>query len=91
MRIFYTRRSLQALERIGEFLDDPVTVEHVLELIMGAIEMLRWHPHVGRLVRGGFRELVISYGKTGYVALYRVVGREVQILTVRHQREVGYR
>ena len=38
------------------------------------------------------RELVISYGRTGYVALYRfVVSRdEVRILALRHQRELGY-
>jgi plasmid stabilization system protein ParE len=39
------------------------------------------------------RELVISYGRTGYVALYRVAARgdRVEILAIRHQREAGYR
>jgi plasmid stabilization system protein ParE len=44
-------------------------------------------------MRGDIRELVISSGRTGYVALYRLrngVAR-VEILTVRHQREAGYR
>jgi plasmid stabilization system protein ParE len=41
---------------------------------------------------GELRELVISYGRTGYVALYRfVIGRdEVRILALRHQRELGF-
>ncbi|MDZ7841325.1 MAG: hypothetical protein U5R46_10985 [Gammaproteobacteria bacterium] len=29
------------------------------------------HPLIGRRVQGEIRELVISYGKTGYVVLYR--------------------
>ena len=44
-------------------------------------------------VRERLRELVISYGRTGYVALYRVAARgdRVEILAIRHQREAGYR
>jgi plasmid stabilization system protein ParE len=47
---------------------------------------------LGRPLHGDIRELVISYGRTGYVALYRfVVGRdEVRILAMRHQRELGF-
>jgi plasmid stabilization system protein ParE len=43
-------------------------------------------------VRGALRELVISSGKTGYVALYRLQRGldEVQLLAVRHQREAGF-
>lgn len=38
------------------------------------------------------RELVISYGASGYVALYRVDSPGlVRILRIRHQREAGYR
>jgi plasmid stabilization system protein ParE len=44
-------------------------------------------------VRGDIRELVISSGRTGYVALYRLRNgvATVEILTIRHQREAGYR
>jgi hypothetical protein len=46
----------------------------------------------GTAFEGELRELIISYGHSGYVALYRfVVSRdEVRILTIRHQREVGF-
>jgi plasmid stabilization system protein ParE len=35
---------------------------------------------------------VISHGRSGYVALYRVstAADRVEILAVRHQREAGY-
>jgi plasmid stabilization system protein ParE len=61
--------------------------------IRGAIEMLGAHPLVGRYVHGDLRELVISYGRTGYVALYRFLPPrdEVRVLAIRHQREIGYR
>jgi plasmid stabilization system protein ParE len=61
--------------------------------IRGAIEMLGAHPLVGRCVHGDLRELVISYGRTGYVALYRFLPPrdEVRVLGIRYQREIGYR
>jgi plasmid stabilization system protein ParE len=53
----------------------------------------RWATqHLGRRIHGDIRELVISYGQTGYVALYRFVvpQDEVRMLAVRHQREIGF-
>jgi len=43
-------------------------------------------------VKGDLRELVISFGETGYIALYRFVVQkdEVRVLALRHQREIGY-
>ena len=47
---------------------------------------------IGRRVAGELRELVISFGKTGYVALYRFLPapEQVRILAIRHQRELDY-
>lgn len=60
--------------------------------IRSAVENLSAHPLTGRRVEGDLRELVISYGATGYIALYRFVvpRNEVRILALRHQREIGY-
>jgi hypothetical protein len=40
----------------------------------------------------GLRELLISYGKISYVALYSYEQRQdvVLVLAMRHQREAGY-
>lgn len=40
----------------------------------------------------GTRELIIGFGDSGYVALYRFVREDdaVYILAFRHQREAGY-
>jgi len=56
------------------------------------VTVLAEHPLSGRRVQGEVRELVISYGKTGYVALYRFLPAHnlVRVLAIRHQRELDY-
>jgi plasmid stabilization system protein ParE len=46
---------------------------------------------IDRPVEDDLRELLISRGRTGYVALYRYnpMTSRVLVLRVRHQREVG--
>ena len=60
--------------------------------IRTAVEALALHPLIGRRIEGDLRELVISYGDSGYIAVYRylVASDEVRILAIRHQREIGY-
>jgi plasmid stabilization system protein ParE len=54
--------------------------------------VLKRHPLIGRPVEYGYRELIISRGRTGYVALYTYEEASdiVLILAIRHQRESGY-
>ena len=51
------------------------------------------HPGLGRPVEEmpQYRELLIEFGDSGYVALYRHEGDQVTVLALRHQREAGYR
>ena len=60
--------------------------------IQSAVEHLALHPLIGRRIEGEIRELIISYGRTGYIALYRfqVLQDQVRLLALRHQREVGF-
>lgn len=92
-RLTYSRRAAADLERLADFLaaDPPVAVA-AIDTIADAVEILERHPRIGRPVEHGLRELVISYGKTGYVALYDYEPRTdlVVILAIRHQREAGY-
>jgi plasmid stabilization system protein ParE len=91
----YSARALRNLDRLVDFpiSHDPDTAVAAAEAIVDAVAVLERHPYIGRPVRGRLRELVISYGRTGYVALYRVSPRRdhVEILAIRHQREAGYR
>ena len=93
--VAYSARALADLDRLFDFLVavDPGAALDAAEVIVDAVKVLERHPHIGRPVRGPLRELVISCGRTGYVALYRVAVRaqRVEVLAIRHQREAGYR
>ena len=93
-RLSYSARALADLLRLTEFLleSDPSAAAETAELIEEAIQLLRRHPLIGRPVEHGLRELVISRGRTGYVALYDYEEAEdaALILAIRHQREAGY-
>jgi plasmid stabilization system protein ParE len=61
--------------------------------IQSGVRALSKHPEIGRPVEGmpiEYRELVIEFGRGGYVALYRYDGQHVAILALRHGREAGY-
>ena len=87
--------AVEDLERLADFLLEtlPAAAAETGELILSALDLLATHPEIGRPVNHGFRELVISRGRTGYVALYEYDSRNdvAVVLRIRHQREWGYR
>jgi len=91
----YTKRALDDLQRLTDFLlsNDPAAALATVGIIFEALDILAHSPEIGRKVRAGNRELVISRGSSGYLALYRFLpGRQcVLVLAVRHQRESGYK
>jgi plasmid stabilization system protein ParE len=93
--LVYSDEAFGDLDRIIEFLlsTSPETAGAALKQIQAAISVLAVHPQIGRRVDVHRRELVISYGATGFVALYRHDARPdvIRILRIRHQREAGYR
>lgn len=93
-QVVYSAHAVENLERAVQFLreSNPEAALSAAAAIRSAVENLATHPLVGRRVEGDLRELVISYGATGYVALYRfVIQRDVvRVLALRHQREIGY-
>lgn len=93
--LVYTEQALLDLERLGDFLlaTDPQAAQDTAVLIFEALEILVQHPEIGRKVHFGQRELVISRGRTGYLALYRFLPHidRILVLALRHQRESGYK
>ena len=57
-----------------------------------ALHTLREHPQIGRPAGLPYRELIITQGKSGYLALYRYDPAidEVSIVRIRHQRQEDY-
>ena len=92
--LVYTAGALEDLDRLTEFLleADPASASETADIIRRALLTLQEHPYIGRPASGDMRELVISRGRSGYVALYlyREALDEVFVLAVRHQRESGF-
>ena len=93
-RLIYSERAFADLERLTDFLveSDPAAAAETIDLIAEAVSILKHHPLIGRPVDTDIRELVISRGRSGHVALYSFepVQDAVLILALRHQREAGY-
>ena len=82
------------LERLSDFLleaDAECAIE-TIDLILDALTVLERHPRMGRPLLHGLRELVISRGQSGCLALYSYdEGADIAlILAVRHQCEQDY-
>lgn len=92
--VIYSTRALADLERLTDFLLDaePAAALETVGLIIEAVQILENHPLVGRSVEQGMRELVISRGKSGYLALYSYESAQdtVLVLAISQQREAGY-
>ena len=94
LKVYFTERALSDLERIFQFLEQEIPDFAITagEEIVNAAAVLQRHPLIGRPITHNLRELVISSGRSGYVALYRFLpGRDrIDILAIRHQRESGF-
>ena len=95
--IRFTYRSRDDLKRLYLFLyrQDKDSAKHARDNIYKAIDTLRTFPFTCRKTQADspfIRELVISFGANGYVALFEIEEDNiVTILAVRHQREDDYR
>jgi plasmid stabilization system protein ParE len=93
-KLIYSGRAFADLERLTDFLieTDPAAAAETVGLIEEAVVLLVRHPLIGRPVEYELRELVISRGRTGYVALYSFEEDRdaVLVLAIRHQCEAGY-
>lgn len=95
-RLIITEVAAQGLERCRLFLSskNPYALIRAGQVIEKHFALLEIEPSIGRPLDDlpELRELVISFGDSGYVALYRHE-REmdaVYILAFRHQKEAGY-
>jgi plasmid stabilization system protein ParE len=98
VNVALTERAYNDLIRLTDFLleFDKSAASKAIQLIEDGLQILKQHPFIGRpvqaeqVIEGDLRELVLSQGKTGYVALYSIEDEyQIWILTIRHQREAG--
>lgn len=94
-QVKYAPGAILDLQRLREFLrpKNPVLAQRAAETIMKAVQVLGLQPQIGRPVDDmpdEYREWVIDFGDSGYVARYRFDGEVIVILAVRHQKELDY-
>jgi plasmid stabilization system protein ParE len=95
-RVVITERAAAGLERCRIFLADknPPAAKRAGQAIERQLALLETSPQIGRPFPDApaLRELLIGFGESGYVALYRFEPDHdaVYVLAFRHQREAGY-
>ena len=94
-KLEYAQNALSNIKRLVDFLidSDIVAALETFDIINEAIQILRRHPDIGRLTSmTNKRELVISRGRTGYIAIYEFnkLIDVVAILAIKHQREESF-
>jgi len=96
-QVRFTQEARDDLKRLYAFLldQDKHAAERALVTIRQAMVLLATFPFTCRkaqLNKPFLRELIISFGVNGYVALFEIEeNHQVTILAVRHQRENDYR
>lgn len=94
-RLIWSPQALLDVQRLYRFLasKNSDAAKRAVKSIRQGVKVLGQQPGVGRPVEDmepAYREWLIDFGDSGYVAMYRIDGSDVVILAVRHQREVGY-
>lgn len=94
-RVSFIPAAVRDLEHLHAFLQpkSPAAARRAAAVIAEAVRGVGQHRGLGRPVEEMplCRELLIEFGDSGYVALYRHEGDHVIVLPLRHQREAGYR
>ena len=95
-QVRFASAALRDQERLRDFLrpKNPAASRRAATAIIDSVQILERQPHIGRPVEDlpeEFREWLIDFGDSGYVARYRYEGGElVTVLAIRHQKEAGF-
>ncbi|QNM96144.1 type II toxin-antitoxin system RelE/ParE family toxin [Chitinimonas koreensis] len=94
-RLIWSPQALHDVQRLYRFLaaNNADAARRAVKAIRDGVKLLASQPGVGRPaeeMEPEYREWLIDFGDSGYIALYRYDGKTALILAVRHQREAGY-
>ena len=94
-RLIWAPSALLDVQRLYRFLavKNPDAARRVVKAIRQGAKVLEQQPRVGRPVEemdNEYRDWIIDFGDSGYVARYRVDPQFVSVLAVRHEKEVGF-
>lgn len=94
-RLIWSPPALLDVQRLYRFLasKNVDAAARAVKTIRENVKLIALQPGIGRPVadmQPHFREWLINFGDSGYIALYRYDHQTAVILAVRHQKEVGY-
>ena len=94
-RLIWSQPALLDVQRLYRFLavKNMDAAKRALKTVRQGVKVLGHQPGIGRPIEDmpdEFREWLIDFGDSGYVARYRIDADAVTILAVRHQKEVGF-
>lgn len=94
-RLIWSPAALRDVQRLYRFLapKNPSAATRAAHAIREGMQILAEQPEAGKPMENmasEYREWLIGFGDSGYVAIYRLEGDLAVVLAVRHQREAGY-
>ena len=94
-RLIWTPQALADVQRLYRFLASKNidAAQRAVQAIRQGVKVLTLQPGVGRPIDDlpvEFREWLIDFGDSGYVARYRLDTDVIVVLAVRHQKEAGF-
>jgi plasmid stabilization system protein ParE len=93
-RLIWSPAALRDIQRLYRFIapKNPSAATRAVRAIREGMQIVAEHPEAGKPLENmapEYREWLIGFGDSGYVALYRLEGDLAVVLAVRHQREAG--
>jgi plasmid stabilization system protein ParE len=94
-RLTWTPQALSDVQRLHRFLASKNidAAQRAVQAIRQGVKVLALQPSMGRPIEDlpiEFREWLIDFGNSGYMARYRLDADLIVVLAVRHQRETGF-
>lgn len=95
-RLIWSPLALLDVQRIYHFLASKniVAAKKAVKAIRESVRIIAMQPGAGRPadnMEQEYREWMIAFGDSGYIALYRYDGHTTAVIVaVRHQKEAGY-
>ena len=93
-RLIWAPPAVTDVQQLYRFLSqkNEDAARRAIKTIRASVKILARQPEVGRPVADmdpAFREWLIDFGSSGYIALYQFDGETATVLAVRHQKEAG--
>lgn len=91
-QVIFSPAAVRDLERLREFLrpKNPAAAVRAAKALTQGLEELGKFPHIGRPIDDlseEYRDWLIDFGNSGYIARYRLDGDTGVVLAIRYQRE----